>query len=71
MMRVELRDMIKNGAPVSEVSAQIDKVLLKMDEVAVIVPEFGQIAAMILIAGLIGSIVIFSKSKNLIRIPRI
>lgn len=71
MMRVELRDMIKNGAPVSEVSAQIDDILLKMDEVAVIVPEFGQIAAMILIAGLIGSIVIFSKSKNLIRIPRI
>lgn len=71
MMRVELRDMIKDGAPVSEVSAQIDDILLKMDEVAVIVPEFGSIAAMILIVGLVSSIIIFSKSKNLMKIPRI
>jgi predicted secreted protein with PEFG-CTERM motif len=71
MMRVDLRDMIKSGAPVSQVNEQIDNILVKMDDVAVIVPEFGQIAVMILIIGLISSVMIFSKSKNLMKVPRI
>ncbi|MBM2852442.1 MAG: hypothetical protein HW420_989 [Candidatus Nitrosotenuis sp.] len=55
MMRVELRDMIKNGSSVSEVNAQIDKILLKMNDVAKIVPEFpfGALIAMTSVVGLV------------------
>ena len=55
MMRVELRDMIKNGSPSSEVGAHIDKILLKMNDVAKIVPEFpfGAVIAMTTVVGMV------------------
>jgi predicted secreted protein with PEFG-CTERM motif len=71
MMREELRDMISNDAPVSEVDQQVDDILAKMDTVAKIVPEFGTIAVMILVVGIISTMVILSKSKNLTILPRI
>jgi hypothetical protein len=48
-MRGELRTMIKHGAPASQVSSQIDTILTKMDIVAVVVPEFGTIAILVLV----------------------
>ncbi|MGI0041326.1 MAG: PEFG-CTERM sorting domain-containing protein [Nitrosopumilaceae archaeon] len=66
MMRVELRDMIKNGAPESEVSAQIDKILLKMDEVAVIVPEFGPMAFVVLSVAIIAVLIVGIKQQKLV-----
>jgi predicted secreted protein with PEFG-CTERM motif len=71
MMREELRDMISNGAPISEVNQQVDGILAKMDTVAKIVPEFGTIAVMILVVGIISTMVLVSKSKNLSILPRI
>lgn len=55
MMRVELRDMIKNGASIEQVNAQIDMILVNMDDVAKIVPEFpfGAILAMTSVVGLV------------------
>jgi predicted secreted protein with PEFG-CTERM motif len=71
MMREELRDMISNDAPVSKVNQQVDDILAKMDTVAKIVPEFGSIAVMILVVGIISTMVLLSKSKNLTILPRI
>jgi predicted secreted protein with PEFG-CTERM motif len=71
MMRIELRDMINNDAPVSEVEQQVDDILAKMDTVAKIVPEFGTIAVMILVVGMISTMVLLSKNKNLSILPRI
>lgn len=55
MMREDLRNMIKSGAPASEVSAHIDKILLKMNDVAKIVPEFpfGALVAMTSVVGIV------------------
>lgn len=71
MMREELRDMLRNDAPVSEVNQQVDDILAKMDTVAKIVPEFGTIAMMILVVGIISTMILVSKSKNLTILPRI
>jgi predicted secreted protein with PEFG-CTERM motif len=71
MMRIDLRDMINNDAPVSEVGQQVDTIILKMDTVAKIVPEFGTIAVMILVVGIISTMILVSKSKNLTILPRI
>ena len=71
MMRIELRDMINNDAPISEVERQVDDILAKMDTVAKIVPEFGTIAVMILVVGIISTMVLLSKNKNLSILPRI
>jgi len=71
MMRIELRDMIKNDASVSDVDGQVDGILEKMDTVAKIVPEFGSIAMVILVIGIISTVVLVSKSKNMAILPRI
>jgi predicted secreted protein with PEFG-CTERM motif len=71
MMRIELRDMISNNAPASEVNQQVDDILAKIDTVAKIVPEFGTITVMILVVGIISTMVLLSKSKNLSILPRI
>jgi len=65
MMREELRDMIKNGSSASEVSAHIDEILLKMDEVVVIVPEFGHMAIIVLVAGITAIMVFGMKTQKL------
>jgi predicted secreted protein with PEFG-CTERM motif len=70
MMREELRDMINNDAPVSEVEQQVDDILAKMDTVAKIVPEFGTIAVMILAVAIISIIAVSAKSRLSI-MPRI
>lgn len=71
MMREELRDMIKNGAPASEVGTHIDKILLKMDEVAVIVPEFGHLALIVLVAGITAIMVFGRKTQKLNLVPKL
>jgi predicted secreted protein with PEFG-CTERM motif len=71
MLREDLRELIRNDAPSSEVDAQVDVILEKMDEIAKVVPEFGQIAAMILVVGTIGAVIAASKSKNTTLIPKI
>ena len=69
MMREELRSMIKNDASVSEVNSQVDAILIKMTTVEHVVPEFGSIAIMILVAAIVGS-VLFAR-KNSLTFPRI
>ncbi len=63
MMRVELRDMIKNGSPASEVNTHIDKILLKMNDVAKIVPEF-PFGAVIVMTSVVGIVVAITKVKG-------
>ena len=63
MLREELRNMIKEGATVQEVTSQIDAILVKMDDVAVVVPEFGTIAVMILVVAIISIISVTARSK--------
>ena len=68
MLRIELRDMIKEGKPVSDVNVQIDAILEKMDTVAVAVPEFGTIATMVLAVAIISIVAVTAKSKISIRV---
>ena len=68
MMREDLRDMIKNDAPVSEINQQVDAIILKMDSVAKIVPEFGTIAMIILSVALVSIIGLTARSKLSIRL---
>ncbi len=63
MMRKDLRAMMKEGAPASEVSEQVDAILLKMDAVSVIVPEFGAMAAIVLAVGVTAAIALASRSR--------
>lgn len=68
MLREELRGMIKNDAPISEVHEQVDAILTKMDTIATVVPEFGTIAMMILTVAIISIIVITTKSRLSLRV---
>lgn len=70
MMREELRDMIRNEVPHIQVNQQVDSILVKMDTVAKIVPEFGTVAIFILAIAVISIIAISAKSKLGV-IPRI
>ncbi len=63
MLREELRNMIKDGAPASEVNSQIDAIQVKMDDVAVVVPEFGTIVALVLVISIITIISVTARSK--------
>ena len=63
MMREELRSMIRAGAPVSEVDAQIDSILEKMDTVAVIVPEFGSVAIVVLSVAIVAIVALSMRSR--------
>jgi predicted secreted protein with PEFG-CTERM motif len=71
MMREELRDMIKSGAPVEDVSSHIDEILLRMDQVAVIVPEFGQMALVVLGIAIVSIIVLGVRSQKLSLLPKL
>jgi len=68
MLREELREMIRNGEPISKVNSQVDSILNKMDTIAKVVPEFGPIAMVILAASVVSIIAITSKSKLVQRI---
>jgi len=63
MMRVELRDMIKNGSPSSEVNAHIDKILLRMNDVAKIVPEF-PFGALVAMTSVVGVVIVITRVKG-------
>ena len=63
MMREELRNMIKQGAPASEVSDQIDAILIEMEAVAVVVPEFGVMASVVFAAA-VALVMVFSISRR-------
>lgn len=71
LLRHELRFLINEDVPTSLVSAKIDQILLKMDEVAVIVPEFGSLAMMILALAVITGVFIGSRSPKLSLTPKI
>ena len=70
MMRMELRDMIRNDAPVSEVNQQVDAILKKMNTVATVVPEFGSIVTIALAIAIIDTIIVTSKKTRLSMISR-
>ncbi|MGQ0795944.1 MAG: PEFG-CTERM sorting domain-containing protein [Nitrosopumilaceae archaeon] len=70
MMREELRDMIKNGAPVEDVSSHIDEILIRMDQVAVIVPEFGPLATLVFLVAIIPIIVLGIKNQKFRFVPK-
>ncbi|TBR09959.1 MAG: PEFG-CTERM sorting domain-containing protein [Candidatus Nitrosotenuis sp.] len=63
LMREDLRNMIKAGAPASEVSAHIDKILLKMNDVAKIVPEF-PFGALIAMTSVVGVVIAMTRAKG-------
>ena len=48
LMREELRNRMKTGAPVAEINERIDVLMERMDTVAVIVPEFGALVMVVL-----------------------
>ncbi len=62
-MREDLRNMIKSNAPISEVDAQIDMILLDLEEARVVVPEFGTIAAIILAIAVVSVVVLTTKTR--------
>ncbi|MFB5608752.1 MAG: PEFG-CTERM sorting domain-containing protein, partial [Nitrosarchaeum sp.] len=68
MMREELRDMIRNDAPVAQINQQVDAIILKMDTVAKIVPEFGILAMIILSVALFSIIGLTARSRLSIRL---
>ena len=63
LMREELRTMIRNGEPVADVEAQIDLILDRMDTVAVIVPEFGPLAVVVLAVAIVAIVAITARSR--------
>ena len=63
MMREDLRAMIRTGVPVSEVDAQIDAILERMDTVAVIVPEFGSVVMVVLIIAIVSIVALTARSR--------
>lgn len=63
MMRKELRTMMKEGAPASEVSEQIDAILLKMEVVSAIMPEFGAMPAIAIAVGATAVITFASRGR--------
>ena len=65
MIREELRGMIKQGSPASEVSDQIDAILVEMETVAVIVPEFGVMASAVLAAAVALVLVLSARSRRI------
>ena len=68
MIREDLRDLIKQDAPVSDVNMQIDAISEQMDTIAVVVPEFGTVAMMILVVAIISMVAISAKSRL---VPRV
>ena len=63
MMRNELRAMMKEGAPASEISEQIDAILLKMEVVSAIVPEFDAMPAIVIAVGATAVITFASRGR--------
>ena len=63
MMREELRDMIRDGASPDDVDAQVDAILIKMDAVEKIVPEFGVMVLVVLIVATSAVILLTRHSK--------
>ncbi|BDQ31764.1 PEFG-CTERM sorting domain-containing protein [Nitrosopumilus zosterae] len=68
MLREELRGMIRNGEPISEVNAQIDAIQAKMKTIGTVVPEFGTIAMMVLVVAITSIIAITAKSRINLRV---
>ena len=71
MMREELRDMIKSGESPQTIDAQIDSILLRMDTVAVIVPEFGAMAAIVLAIAVVSVVILTTRSKIAAVMPKV
>ena len=63
LMRVELRQMMRDGAPVSEVDEQIDLILIKMDTVEMIVPEFGAVVMVVLVSAVAALVAVSMRSR--------
>lgn len=63
MMREDLRTMIKEGAPALEVSEQIDAILLKMEVVSAIVPEFDAMPAIVIAVVVTAAITFASRGR--------
>ncbi len=63
LMREELRQMMRDGAPVSEVDEQIDLILIKMDTVERIVPEFSTVIMAVLASAVVALVAINMRSR--------
>lgn len=63
MLREELREMIKNEEPASQINNQVEEILDKMNNIATAVPEFSTITMMILVVSIISIVTITTKSK--------
>lgn len=67
-MREELLGLIRNDAPVDQVQGKIDEILVRMDDIVAIIPEFGILASLTLSIGIIMSIVLLSKRPTFLRL---
>ena len=65
MMREDLRNMIKQGAPASQVSDLIDQILIEMEAVAVVVPEFG-IMVIVVLAAAVMIVLVATRNRNML-----
>lgn len=67
MLSEELPTMIKNGESSSKINAQIDAILVKMNTIGTVVPEFGTVATMILIIAITSIVIVTTKSRIISR----
>lgn len=67
MMREELRGMIRDGAPVSDVENKVDEILIRINDISTIVPEFGSMVMLILIMGLTVSFIAIRNNRLSVR----
>ena len=58
LMREELRDRMRAGAPIAEIDQRIDALMERMDTVAVIVPEFGTLTMIVLGVAITSAVVL-------------
>lgn len=63
MMRVELRDMIKNRVTQDKLDSQIDAIDVKLTDAHAVVPEF-PIGLMVALASMVGTIVALTRIKG-------
>ncbi len=66
MLREELRDMIKSGEDADKIDEQIDAILIKMETVEKIVPEFG-VMVMMVMAVAIGVTIVMTRRVRMIK----
>lgn len=71
MLREELRAMIKNGESPDKVDAHINAIKQELGVAETIIPEFGSMALVVLVAGITAIIVFGMKTQKLSLVPKL